>query len=115
MVEVEDLSRQASGQVTTEEAASSPEDPTGSDRHTKLLGAVQGHMKRLGFAIDEEDREERLRVLSKLLGVSYSTDTLVSTGDFETDELKALADTLAKCSDAAALRKALLDAGETGA
>ena len=83
----------------------------GDDRHRKLTGAVQGHMKRLGFTVDDADRAERLTVLAKLAGISYDADAISSTGDFDQDELKLIADTLARCKNRAALN-ALLETGE---
>ena len=99
-----------------ETSPSSPSSPSssapGDDRHRKLAGAVQGHMKRLGFTVDDADRAERLPILAKLAGISYDSEAVTSTSDFDLDELSVIADTLAKCRNRAAL-DLLLDAGES--
>lgn len=82
------------------------------DYHRRLVGVVQGHMKRLGFAVDDDDRDERLPILAKLAGIAYDTEAVFSTSDFDEDELKTIADTLARCKNRAAL-DTLLAAGET--
>ena len=69
-------------------------------------------MKRLGFTVDDADRAERLPILAKLAGISYDSEAVTSTSDFDLDELSVIADTLAKCRNRAAL-DVLLDAGES--
>ncbi len=85
-------------------AAGAEQEPApGSDRHRKLVGVVRAHFKRLGYTdADDEVRLEHTAVLA-------STSGLGSTNDLDEDELKAVADTLARCRDVDALR-ALLDA-----
>src|SRR5581483_4047419 len=132
VAEAEDLGRQAAGQAepdpTTsgasssagapasgspqETAAPSPSSPGGSastpgdDHHRKLIGAVQGHFKRLGFS--DDDRAERLWAAGKLAGVK----DLESLNDLDPDELAAVAGPLAKCKDRPALEAVLAAAGK---
>lgn len=93
--------------------ASEPGEPSeyGSDRHRKLVGAVQGQLKRLGYTISDDDREERIALIARLAQVAYDPDKYVSTNDFEEDDLSVTADTLARCKNRDAL-DALLNAGE---
>jgi phage recombination protein Bet len=84
-----------------------------SDRHRKLAGAVQGQLKRLGYAISDDDREERIALIARLAQVAYDPDKYVSTNNFEEDDLSVTADTLARCKNRDAL-DALLNAGEVG-
>jgi hypothetical protein len=89
------------------------DEAAGDDQHRKRVGIVQGHMKRLSYAVDDSDRKERMIVLATLAGLA-DTDGFDSTGDFTEDELKTIADTLARCRDRAAL-DALLGTGESDA
>ena len=86
-----------------------PADP--AERHSKLVGAVQGQLKRLGFAVSDDDREERVITLARLAQVAYDPDKYASTNDFEEDELRQAAATLARCRNRDAL-DTLLTAGE---
>lgn len=80
----------------------------GDDRHRKLVGIVQQHFKRLGFA--DEDRDERLWAAGKIANVS----DLSSLSDLDPEELSTLADALAKCRDRKRLEEVLAAAGEGG-
>lgn len=129
-VDVEDLGRQAAGPdpttsgasssasapdsgSPTENAAPSPSSPGGSastpgdDRHRKLVGAVQGHFKRLGFG--DEDKAERLWAAGKLAGVAG----IKSLNDLDPDELSDVAGALSGCRDRNALETLLPAAGKT--
>ena len=88
-----------------------PQDGKDDEKHRKLVGAIQGQFKRLGYAIDDDDREERVITIARLARVAYDPDRYASTSDFEEDDLKAAADTLARCRTRDAL-DALLKAGE---
>jgi ERF superfamily len=101
-VDVEDLARQAAAGEPEPDPA--PADPPGSDRHRKLVGAVRAHFKRLGFT--DDDDAQRLEHTATLAG----TSGIGSTNDLDEDELKAVADTLARCRNIEALKKALTDA-----
>ena len=89
--------------------------PPGSDeaaeRHRRLVGAVQGQFKRLGYAIDDDDREERVITIARLARVAWDPDKYASTSDYEEDDLKTAARELSRRKDRKAL-DALLKAGE---
>src|SRR6516225_3095444 len=82
-------------------------EPGGRDakRRQKLTGIIKGHLERLGyprpFARDETDAERtaRLADLATLAGVSE----IGTSGDLDTDEMSAVADTLARMRDRPAL------------
>jgi len=74
----------------------------GDEQHRKLVGTVQGHMKRLKFAVDDSDRGERVRIMAVLAGYG-SADGFDSASDFTADELAQIAGLLAKCRNRAAL------------
>lgn len=109
--DVEDLGRQAqeaadpgpepSGQPAGHEPAPGPGSAPGDDHHRKLVGAVQGHFKRLGFA--DDDRAERLWAAGKLAGVK----DLGSLNDLDPGELAAVAGALAQCKTRKALEAVL--------
>ena len=86
-----------------------PADP--AERHRRLVGAVQGQFKRLGFTIDDGDREERVITIARLARVAYDPDKYASTSDFEEDDLKTAARELSRRKNRDAL-DALLKAGE---
>lgn len=87
-------------------------EPAGQDeRHAKLVGAVQGQLKRLGFDIGDDDREERVITLARLAQVAYDPDKYASTNDFEEDDLRQAATTLSRCKDRDALDE-LMKTGE---
>jgi recombination protein RecT len=99
---------------TSGDAATSATDPANGgnssatstgDRHRKLVGIVRAHFKRLGYT--DDDDTQRLEHTATLAG----TSELGSTNDLDEDELKAVADTLARCKNVDAL-KTLLDAAE---
>jgi hypothetical protein len=104
-VDVEDLAK----------AAHDSPPPPGSDgtdeRHRRLVGAVQGQFKRLGYTIDDDDREERVIAIARLARVAYDPDKYASTSDFEEDDLKTAARELSRRKNRDAL-DALLKAGE---
>jgi hypothetical protein len=87
----------------------------GTDRHRKLIGIIWGHLHRLGYPDDKDEDDEqraaRLADVATLAGVSE----IGSTGDLDTGELSAAADTLARCRDRAALDALLSAAREGGA
>lgn len=83
------------------------EQPGNGDRHRKLVGVVRAHFKRLGYT--DDDDEVRLQDTAALAG----TSEIGSTNDLDEDELKAVADTLARCRDVGQL-KTLLDAARDG-
>ncbi len=89
--------------VPDETPASGPAAAAGPDRHRKLVGVVRAHFKRLGYT--DGDDAVRLEHTAVLAG----TSELGSTNDLDEDELKAVADTLARCKNVEALR-VLLDA-----
>jgi len=91
-----------------EQATASPPSASGDDRHRKLVGVVQAHFKRLGFA--DEDRDERLWAAGKLASVQGPE----SLNDLDPDELSIVADTLAKCRDRKRLEEIMAAAGEGG-
>ena len=74
-------------------------------RRQKLTGIIKGHLERFGYprpwAKDETDAERtaRLADLATLAGVSE----IGTSGDLDTDELSAVADTLARMRDRPAL------------
>jgi hypothetical protein len=92
-----------SDEVAEEEA--DPPGRAGQDRHRKLVGIVRAHFRRLGYT--DDDDTQRLEHTATLAG----TSELGSTNDLDEDELKAVADTLARCKNVDAL-KTLLDAAE---
>jgi hypothetical protein len=83
----------------------------GTERHRKVVGIVWAHLQRLGYPGDknetDEDKAKRLADTAKLANVSE----IGSTNDLDLGELSAVADTLARCKNRAAL-DALLKAGE---
>ena len=89
--------------VPDETPAGGPTAAAGPDRHRKLVGVVRAHFNRLGYT--DDDDEIRLEHTAVLAG----TSELGSTNDLDEDELKAVADTLARCRNVEAF-KALLDA-----
>jgi hypothetical protein len=103
-VDVEDLARAAQDSPT-------PPGDEADERHRRLVGAVQGQFKRLGFAIDDGDREERVITIARLARIAYDPDKYASTSDFEEDDLKAAARELSRRKNREAL-DALLKAGE---
>lgn len=85
-------------------SASSPGNAPDADRHRRLVGVVHAHFKRLyPGGVDDA---ERLVVTARLANVG--TD-LQSSNELSEGELSAVADTLARCRDKAAL-EALVDA-----
>jgi hypothetical protein len=76
------------------------------ERHRKLVGIVQQHFKRLGFA--DDDRDDRLWAASKIAAVK----DIASLNDLDPAELSTVADTLATCRDRKRLEEVLAAAGE---
>jgi hypothetical protein len=110
-----DADAPASAQDGTGDSGQPLPPPRGSDetveRHRRLVGAVQGQFKRLGYTIDDDDREERVVTIARLARVAYDPDKYASTSDFEEDDLKVAARELSRRKNREAL-DALLKAGE---
>ena len=86
-----------------------PEDDAfGGERHRKLVGAVQGHFKRLGFT--EEEKPQRLQAAAILANIN----DVASLNDMLPDELSTVADTLSRLRNRDALT-ALLVAQDSAA
>lgn len=82
------------------------EQPAGNgERHAKLVGVVQQHFRRLGYA--DADRGTRLLDCERIAG----SGPLDSTSDLTTEALSVVADTLARCKTRAQLNT-LLTAGD---
>lgn len=86
-----------------------PHDP--AERHAKAVGIVQGHLRRLGYAVSDDDREERVVLVARLARVAYDPEKYTSVGDFEEDDLTLAAGTLSRQRNRDALDK-LLKTGE---
>lgn len=114
VIEADDLTQDVQDAAEGSQDTAEAENPPDDDRHKRLIGAVQGQMKRLGYAIDDSDREERLTILAKLARVSREgTDWYQSTSDFDEDELKIAARVLTRCKDREELDRAIVAAGES--
>jgi hypothetical protein len=103
---------QAAAPVDVEDLAQAAHD--GADdparRHRRLVGAVQGRMRALGFEISENTRPERMAVLNPLA----RTSGIESTSDFDDTELTAILGALAGCKDQAGLAEVLAVIADNG-